>query len=136
MISYLMSHSRYIVCRTFDCHLKALNCFNEFSLRDRAMASLKLSQFRNSLGQAHNGGGGLFRLLHGCSESKIRPQGERAQSMGWVESSTMRRPWPFKYISSSVFHQRQPPTANRHGCQSAEDAILASPSTSIEYNPR
>lgn len=65
MISYLMSYPRDIVCWTLHCDLKALDCFDKLSLRDGAMASLKLSQIRYSLGQAQNGI--FFDLLHAAT---------------------------------------------------------------------
>ena len=74
MISYLMSQSCYIMCRTFHCDLQTLNCFHEFSLGDRAMVSLQLGQFRHFLGQAQNGI--LFCLRHGCGESRFKAQSE------------------------------------------------------------
>ena len=85
MISYLMSYPMYIVLWAFYCNLKALDCFKEFPLGDRAMACLKLRQFRNSLGQILNGI--LLRLFHDCNESNVR-----AQSMRCFESTITRQP--------------------------------------------
>lgn len=120
-----MSHSRYVVCRTFHCDLKALNCFNEFSSRDRAMASLTLTQFRNFFGQAPNGI--LFGLLHGCNGSRIRG----AQSMRCVESSMMRWPRLFKYLPSQVFSI----TANVHGSSRQDNPVLAHLQSKTVGNP-
>lgn len=102
MISYLMSQSRYIVCRALYGDLQALNGLNELSLRDRTMARLKLSQFRNSLGQVRDGI--LFNMLHGCDKSRLR-----VRSLRCVEESRMRRPRFFIVISPEVFHYRQGP---------------------------
>jgi len=90
-ILYLMSLSRHIVCGPFHCDLKALNCLEEIFLRDGAMARLKLSQFRNLLGQALNGR--LVTLLHGCSEFR-----KKAQSICCGESSNMRLIYIFKRL--------------------------------------